>query len=57
MSDEELVAATITRYMNLLRIRAAKDPEAMKNEVDNQICEAKAQLEALGIVAENLVIK
>lgn len=57
MSDKEQATATITRYMNLLRIQAAKDPEAMKREVKNQICETKAQLEALGIVADNLVIE
>ena len=57
MSDKEQATAAITRYMNLLRIQAAKDPEAMKNEVDNQLCEAKAHLEALGIVSEKLVIK
>ena len=56
MNDKEQTTATITRYMNLLRIQAAKDPEAMKKEVSNQICETKALLEALGVVADNLVI-
>ena len=57
MNDKEQATAAITRYMNLLRIQAAKDPEAMKNEIENQLCETRAQLETLGVVSEKLVIK
>ena len=54
MTDREQAINAISRYMDLLRIKAAQDKET---EIDNQICEIKAQLEALGVVVENLVIK
>ena len=54
MTEKEQATTMISRYMDLLRIQAAKDRDA---EIENQLCETKAQLEALGIVAENLVIK
>ena len=54
MTDKEQAISVISRYMDLLRIKAAQDKDT---EIENQICETKAQLEALGIVVENLVIK
>ena len=57
MGEKAQAVYTISRYMNLLRIKTAKDAETMRTEVDNQLCEARAQLEALGVVAGNLVIK
>ena len=40
-------------YTDLLRIEKAEDKE---KELNNQIRKAKAKLEALGIVAENITI-
>ena len=53
MTAQEQAQTAIERYMDLLRIKNAADKE---NEVDNQLREAKAVLEALGIVTENLII-
>ena len=44
----------ISVYMNLLRIQAARDKET---EVENQLCEARAKLQALGVVVDDLVIR
>ena len=54
MAKEEQSTSLITKYMNLLRIKEAKDREA---EINNQLCETKAQLQALGILVDELVIK
>ena len=53
MTDKEQATTIISRYMDLLRIKSAPDKEI---EIENQLCEARAQLEALGVVVENLVI-
>ena len=54
MTDKEHATTMIDIYMDLLRLKKAEDKET---EIDNQICKAKAKLEALGIVVDNLVIK
>ena len=48
----EVIAALVAD--NLLK-KAGK--EAWEDEIDNQICQTKAQLEALGVVVESLKIK
>ena len=53
MTDKELTTSTISKYMDLLRI---KDAPVRDAEVDNQLRETRAQLEALGVTVENLVI-
>ena len=54
MTDKEQATNIISKYMDLLRIKGAKDRDA---EIDNQLCEARAQLQALGVVVDDLVIK
>ena len=56
MTDPEQATTMIDIYMDLLRIKQA-DAIARENEIDNQLCKAKAKLQALGIVVEDLVIK
>ena len=53
MTEKEQAAMMIGAYMDLLRIKAAVDKDM---EVENQLREARAKLEALGIVVENLRI-
>lgn len=53
MTDKELAANTIARYMDLLRIEKAEDRE---RELKNQLRETRAMLEAMGVAVENLVI-
>ena len=54
MTDKEQATTIIARYMDLLRIKTARNIEL---EVDNQLCEARAQLQALVVVVEDLTIK
>ena len=54
MTKEEQATGMITKYMNLLRIQQAEDRD---REIENQLCETKAQLQALGIVVDELVIR
>lgn len=51
MTDKQLAAALIETYANLQRVKAAPNRD---EEIDYQIKTAKAKLEALGIVTENL---
>ena len=53
MTKEEQATGMISKYMDLLRIEKAEDRD---REIKNQLRETKAMLEALGIVADNLVI-
>ncbi|MCR5105463.1 MAG: hypothetical protein K6B68_13600 [Eubacterium sp.] len=53
MTEKEQAAIMIDIYTDLLRIEKAEDKE---KELNNQIRKAKAKLEALGIVAENITI-
>ena len=53
MTQDEVVANEIAKYMNLLRIEAARDPEV---EIQNQKTEARAKLESFGVNVENLKI-
>ena len=56
MTDKEQATNMIDVYMDLLRIKQAS-ADTRENEIDNQLCKAKAKLQALGIVVEDLVIK
>lgn len=53
MTEKEQATIMIDIYTDLLRIEKAEDKE---KELNNQIRKAKAKLEALGIVAENITI-
>ena len=54
MSDKEIVTTKIAEYMNIQRIKVAPDRDT---EIENRLCELRAQLQALGIIVEDLVIK
>lgn len=54
MTEKEQATMLIDQYMNLQRIKAAEDRE---KEIEYQITAARAKLEAMGIVTENLDIK
>lgn len=54
MSDREQATTMISVYMNLLRIKNAAERD---KEIENQLCEARAKLQALGIVTDDLVIQ
>ena len=54
MTKEEQTATMIDIYTDLLRIKNSKDKDA---EIENQLCIAKAKLQALGVVVEDLVIR
>lgn len=51
MTEKEQATALIEEYTKLQRIKAAQNRD---EEIDYQIKTAKAKLEALGIVTENL---
>lgn len=53
MTKEEQAAAMIDVYTDLLRIKNAPNKEA---EVENQLRKARAKLQALGVVADDLII-
>ena len=53
MSDMELKSATISRYMDLLRIEEAEDRES---EIATQKRELRAALESMGVNVETLKI-
>lgn len=53
MTEKEQAAIMIDIYTDLQRIQKAEDKE---KELNNQLRKAKAKLEALGIVTENLTI-
>ena len=53
MTEKEQAAIMIDIYTDLQRIQKAEDKE---KELGNQLRKAKAKLEALGIVAENITI-
>ena len=53
MTEKEQAAIMIDIYTDLQRIQKAEDKE---NEINNQLRKAKAKLEALVIVTENLNI-
>lgn len=54
MTKEEQTTSLISKYMDLLRIKSARN---MEIEVENQLCEARAQLQALGVAVDELVIR
>lgn len=53
MTEKEQAAIMIDIYTDLQRIQKAEDKE---KELGNQLRKAKAKLEALGVVTENLII-
>ena len=53
MTEKEQAATMIDVYTNLQRIKISEDRD---KEIDNQLRVAKAKLEALGVVTENLTI-
>ena len=54
MAEKEQAAIMIDVYTDLQRIQKAEDRD---KELSNQLRKAKAKLEALGIVTENLIIE
>ena len=54
MSDKELVTQKVEKYMDLLRVEQAEDRD---KEIRNQKRELRAELEALGVVVEDLTIE
>lgn len=54
MTEKEQAAIMIDIYTDLQRIKIAEDKD---KELSNQLRKAKAKLEALGIVTENLTIE
>ena len=54
MTDKEIVTSKISEYMNTLRIKQAENRD---NEIENRLCELRAQLQAMGVVVEDLVIR
>ena len=54
MTEKEQAAIMIDVYTDLQRIQKAEDRD---KELSNQLRKAKAKLEALGIVTENLIIE
>ena len=54
MTEKEQATTMIDVYTDLLRIKQAADKE---KEVNNQLRKAKAKLEALGVVVEDLIIE
>ena len=53
MTKEEQATALIGSYMDMLRVKQAADRD---REIENQLRELRAKLEALGIVVEKLTI-
>ncbi len=53
MTEKEQIAILIDIYTDLQRIQKADDRE---KELNNQLRKAKAKLEAMGVVTENLNI-
>ena len=54
MTEKEQATMMIDIYMDLQRIKIAPDRD---KEIDNQLRRAKAKLEALGIVTEDLIVE
>ena len=54
MTKEEQTAAMIDIYTDLLRIKNSANKDI---EVENQLCKARAKLQALGVVVDDLVIR
>ena len=54
MTEKEQAAIMIDIYIDLQRIQKAEDRD---KELSNQLRKAKAKLEVLGIVTENLIIE
>ena len=53
MTDKEQIATMIDKYMDLLRIKGTPDRDT---EIDNQLCQTRAKLQAFGVVVDELVI-
>lgn len=53
LTEKEQAAIMIDIYTDLQRIQKAEDRD---KELNNQLRKAKAKLEALGVVTENLIM-
>ena len=51
MTDKELVAVEIRRYIDLLRVKQAIDKET---ELNNQLMESRIKLESFGVAVDNI---
>ena len=56
MTDRQQTTFLIDRYVDLLRVKKA-GKEAWEDEIDTQLSQAVAQLEALGVVVEKIEVK
>lgn len=54
MTEQEQVAMMIDIYTDLQRIQKAEDRD---KEISNQLRKAKAKLEAMGVVTEDLMME
>ena len=54
MTDKEQTSFLISKYMDALRVLQAEDKE---RELENQLCEMRAQLQTLGVEVEDLKIR
>ena len=54
MTDKELVTTTVSRYVDLLRIKQAADRDA---EIETQESELRIMLESMGIVVDNIKVR
>ena len=54
MTDKELVTTTVSRYVDLMRIKQAADRDA---EIETQESELRVMLESMGIVVDNIKVK
>ena len=54
MTDEELITSTISRYMDLQRIKKAADRD---RELRSQLRVVREQLEAFGVKVEELTLE
>ncbi|MBQ9411993.1 MAG: hypothetical protein IJU29_02720 [Oscillospiraceae bacterium] len=54
MTDKGQTTFLISKYMDALRVQQADGKE---KELEKQLCEMRAQLQALGVVVEELKIR
>jgi len=54
MTDKELVTTTVSRYVDLMRIKQAADRDA---EIETQESELRIMLESMGIVVDNIKVR
>ena len=54
VSDKELVATTVSRYADLLRIKQASDRDA---EIETQESELRVILESMGVTVDDIKVR